>query len=356
MNSQGCRGGFWRQCALFGFLLLVIWTACDGPVSLLDLDRLSTFLELTPSQTEEVTAKVVHILSEVETYLTTIREARRGADEQAVIESARRRANENIRQIMQEIRALLTPDQQRRFDRVAMPDLTEFPQTLQFMVARARRATFGAIRVKPVAHVRPAWSPSTHPDSQPDTYDALKEKWTIVFGPGGFNTGLQTFPVLVTATLFDWSLIEAEIRRSAPPDSVDSQTGVARRQAYYEAHRVTEMLTIQMTLSTFLHESYTDPGRWVIYLEDDQANQYEPAEILVDAGLIPPQPSPLIPRAYRGEGGLDLSRQARQIELHFPRRDAFGHQLIQPETRALKLVLFDKNDPSSRTQGEWVFQ
>lgn len=356
MRSQGRWGGFRRQITLFCSFFLVISTACDESVSLLDLDRLSAFLTLTPAQAEAVTEHVNRIVAEIEAYLSAVREARRGTGEQAAVEAARLRTEQTIRQLTQDIKDLLTPDQQQRFDRVAIPSMTESPQALELMVMRARRASFGAIRVKPVARVRPSRSSSPRPDSSETSYEALKERWTIVFGPGGPNTGLQAFPVLVTATLFDSVLVEAEIRQTAPPDSVDGPAGLARRQAYYRTHRVGEMLTIRMVLSTFLHESYTDPNRWVIYLEDDQANQYEPAEILMTTAQTPAQPSPLIPRAYRGEGGGELARRARQAELRFLRRDALGHPLIQAETRALRLVLFDKNDPSYRTQGEWVFQ
>lgn len=352
MTSHRRWGGFRQQPGLPWLLFfLVTWTACDEQIHLLNLDRLSAFLALTPSQAEAVTEKVGRILAEIEAYLLTVRESRRRTDEQALVESARRRAEDSIRQITQEIRDLLTPEQQRQFDRVVLPDMTGSPQTLELMVLRARRERVGAIRVKPVAHVRPS-----RPDSSGDTYEALKERWTIVFGPGGFNTALQTFPILVTATLLDSALVEAEIRHTASPDSLDGPAGLARRQAYYQAHRVGDMLTIRMVWSTFLHESYLDPGRWIIYLEDDQRNQHEPAEVLVDTGRISPQPSPLVPRAYRAEGGVELARRARQIELRFPRRDALGAPLIQPQTRALKLVLFEKNDPASRTAGEWVFQ
>jgi hypothetical protein len=42
--------------------------------------------------------------------------------------------------------------------------------------------------------------------------------------------------------------------------------------------------------------------------------------------------------------------------VRFPYQDPFGYEILGPKTRLLRLVLFDKNNPDNRTQGEWVFR
>lgn len=344
--------------------VLMIASACDKSTSLLDFEGLRNYLKLTPSQTEVISGHIQQVVAEVETYIHVVRQVRqdlsRGRnriDDRTVtmdteVEAARQRAVDHIRLIAGEIMEILTPDQQKRFDRIVLPDLRESPQELEFIMVQSHRDTFSALRVKPVAHIKPLSS------NDPNTvsYDELKEKRTIVFGPGGSSTGLERFPIFVTATLVDSVLAEAEIRHTAPTDSIDGDAGQTWREAYYSVRHTRDMFTIRLILSTFLHESYTSLDRWVIFIEDDEENRHEPADIIENTGLTPPKPSPMVPRGYMAEGNVAMGRKARQIEILFPYHDAYGRQILGSGTRLLRLVLFDKKDPDYRTQGEWVLQ
>jgi hypothetical protein len=343
------------------------WSGCDDTVTLLDLDALRKHLDLTAAQTETVSGHVRRILGEVEGYIQAVRQREqelsqaqgRRVDERTLVqdpavEAARQSAVAHIQTIAAEIRRTLTPEQQAKFDRIMVPDLRQSPQELEFMMVQSRQGTFTALQVKPSTKIEPAaFSPDT-----PDTtrYHVLKEQRTIVFGPGGFNSGLQNFPIFVTAILVDSLLTEAENRYTAPPDSLDGPAGQARRAAYFTARQAKDMFAIRLVLSTFLHESYASMDRWVAYIEDQDGNRYEPTRVVEELSVTAPDPSSLVPRGYLAEGDVPLARKARQFEIRFPYRDPLGHRILGPGTQSLRLVLFDKNDPQFRTQGEWVMR
>lgn len=349
-----------RRLTVWLAALASIVTACDETASLLDPDELAGYLKLTPGQIPVVTGHIGRIVAEIEDYIRVVQstnpgalsqEARRASVDPAV-ELARQETVRRIHEIALDIRAVLTPEQQEKFDRVPIPDLRASPQELEFMIARARRDTFAVLQVKPFSDIETFSLPD---GGHALPYEALKEERTIVFGPGGFGSGLERFPVIVTAILADSVLVEAEFRRSIASDSLHDAAVETRRRTYYEEARVPDMLTIRMILSTFLHETYADPARWVAFVEDDAGIQYEPAETVVDSSLTTPQPSSMIPPAYRSESGMGLARKSRQCAIRFFYHDAFGYHLLRPGTRRLRLVLFDRNNPSYRTFGEWVF-
>ena len=374
-----------RVLQLCGILLFSFFiVSCDDSTSLLDAEKLSKKLDLTPLQSEVVSSHVRLAVEEVNRYLAVIRqreqELSRREDSRVndqillqdpEVENARLVAVGRIRQIAGTIREELTPEQKGKFDQIPLPQLTESPRELAFIAMAFRGGRFTGLQSKTSTKIKPmVFSSST---SDTTRYNVLKEQRTIILGPppgqnpvrvnGGGGPGLRRFPIVVTATLVDELFIEAEHRYTAPPDSTDGSAGQARLQALITKQQVKDLLTIRMVLSTSLHESYIDMDRWVAYIEDQDGRPYEPTEIVeVGASSSAERPTNLVAgrqrgaeRGFRGRPESEnlFVRKARRYNLRFPSTDVYGNDLIKPETESLQLVFFDKNDPLFRTQGKW---
>ena len=356
MKRLPCR----RRTAIGLSLVYLISTACDDTTSLLDFEALHGYLDLTPAQTEVISGHARGIIAEVETYIRTVRQvrldlgrSRSRVDDPEVLSmpqvvEARTRASANIQKIAAFIQAELTEEQLAKFDRIVMPDLQGSPQELEFMMARSRRDTFTGLGVRPTSDI------SLAEDVAGMCYNDLKNLRTLVFGPGGNRSGIERFPLIVTATLYDSILIEAEIAHiSASVSTTRDEALQAHQTNNMATNKAHGMFTIRLILSTFLHESYVNPDRWVIFVEDHEGNQFEPDNIIESFEMEAPDPSSLDPLGNADYGGVAMTRKSRQIEIRFPYQDPFGRAIFGQGTKLLRLVLFDKNDLASRTHGEW---
>jgi len=373
--------------SLWGVALFsLLFFSCDDSDSLLDAEKLRKKLELTPVQSEIVSSHVRLAVEEVNRYLEVIRQReqelnRRGdirVNDQMIlqdpdVENARLEAVRRIRQIASTIREELTPEQQGKFDQIPLPQLTESPRELSFMVMEVSGGRFAGMQSKTSTKINPMVFSSNTSDTT--RYNVLKEQRTIILGPppgqgpvrfsGGGGPGLRGFPVVVTATLIDSAFIEAEHRYTAPPDSLSGAAGQARLQTFFTQQQVNDILTIRLVLSTTLHESYIDMDRWVAYIEDQDGRPYEPTEIVEIRTLVSDRPEQSMNMmagrqsgargGFRGRPGGDnlFIRKARRYDLRFPSIDVYGNYLLRPGTESLELVFFDKNDPQYRTQGKW---
>ena len=367
-------------------LFSLLFFSCDDSGSLLDAEKLRKKLELTPVQSEIVSSHVRMAVEEVNRYLEVIRQReqelnRRGdirVNDQILlqdpeVENARLEAVRHIRQIWSTIREELTPEQQGKFDQIPLPQLTESPRELSFMVMEFSGGRFAGMQSKTSTKINPQVFSSNTSDTT--RYNVLKEQRTIILGPppgqgpvrfsGGGGPGLRRFPVVVTATLIDSAFIEAEHRYTAPPDSLAGAAGQGRLQTFFTQQRVNDILTIRLVLSTTLHESYIDMDRWVAYIEDQDGRPYEPTEIVEIRTLVSDRPEQSMNMmagrqsgpggGFRGRPGGDnlFIRKARRYDLRFSSIDVYGNYLLRPGTESLELVFFDKNDPQFRTRGKW---
>lgn len=357
----------WIGLASLGLVLALTSVACDPSANFLDLESLRRYLNLTAAQTDQASGSIRLAVEEVEGYIRHVRERQRELNEQtksrvderlvlqdSLVVKARQETTRQLAQIAVDLRKQLTPEQQAKFDRILLPDLKQSPQDIQFAIMQSRRGLFSELQVKPFARLTPLNGVAALSDTA--RYIALKEQRTLVVGPGGFGTGTQQFPVVVTATLFDSVLTEAEIRYTAPPDSLDGDTGKARRLSLLSKRRLLDGFSIRIVLSTFLHGSYTSMDRWVAFIEDQDGNPYEPIEIVEDLLTDSPDPSERVPMGFLGEGDTPLSRKAQQYDLRFSFKDALGNPVWDSQTRSLQLILFDKNDSQNRTQGQWLLR
>lgn len=357
----------WIGLASFGLGLVLITLACNPSANFLDLESLRRYLNLTAAQTDSASGSVRLAVEEVEAYIRQVRERERELGEQThsrvdertvlqdpTVANARLETARRLAQIAVDLRKQLTPEQQAKFDRILLTDLKQSPQDLQFAILQSRRGLFSELRVKAIARVAPVDGVSDLSDTA--RYNLLKEQRTIVIGPGGFGTGREQFPVVVTATLVDSVLTEAEIRYTAPRDSLNGDAGKARRLSLLSARHLQDGFTIRVVLSTFLHGSYTSMDRWVVFIEDQDGNPYEPTEVVEDRLTDNPDPSGRVPRGFLGEGDIPLSRKVQQYDLRFPYRDALGNPVWGSQTRRIQFILFDRNDSQNRTQGEWLLR
>lgn len=357
----------WIGLASVGLVLALISVACNPSANFLDLESLRRYLNLTAAQTDRASGSVRLAVEEVEGYIRHVRERQRELNEQtrsriderivlqdSLVVKARLETARQLAQIAVDLRKQLTPEQQAKFDRILLPDLKQSSQDIQFAIMQSRRGMFSELQVKPIARLTPLNGVAALSDTA--RYNALKEQRTLVIGPGGFGTGTQQFPVVVTATLVDSILTEAEIRYTAPPDSLDGDAGKARRLSLLSRRHTRDGFSIRIVLSTFLHESYASMDRWVVFIEDQDGNPYEPTEVVEDMVTDNPDPSRRVPMGFLGERDTPLSRKAQQYDLRFPYNDALGNPVWGSQTRSIQLILFDKNDSQNRTQGEWLLR
>lgn len=204
-----------------------------------------------------------------------------------------------------------------------------------------------------------------------ESFERLWEERTILLGqfsgggapfpstPGGQRGNASPFPLTVRATILDSTLVEAGIQEFARLASMKADELQTFRQTYRSQHFLDEYIFVEAELQTFLSENYLQLDRWVIFLEDDNRNQYEPRRVEKD----PPQKSlaRFQPGGGRGnqEGrfaGMGASSFSTQrIELYFPRYRYARIPVVGPETGSIKLVVVDARDSNVRAEEKWNF-
>lgn len=207
-----------------------------------------------------------------------------------------------------------------------------------------------------------------------ESFPTLWEKWTVYFGmaswggkpwqllsnpfTGGGGRGGPggEFPLQITTTLMDTMLIEAGLQHY---DSMLAMTPDERaefRRAYFRRYDVENHLLVWCELQTSWAELYLDLDRWIIFIENDAGNQYEPVRLVEES------------QSSREMGMLRLSRfqpeqRLPKWEIHkktlmfcFPKRDFYGTQVVSEEVEFLKLVFQQSDDEKTRAEGIWAFK
>ena len=175
-------------------LFSLLFFSCDDSDALLDAVKLRGKLELTPVQSEIVSSHVRLAVEAVNRYLEAIRQReqelnRRGdirVNDQILlqdpeVENARLEAVRQIGQIASAIREELTPEQQGKFDQIPLPQLTESPRELSFMVMEFSGGRFAGMQSKTSTKINPQVFSSNTSDTT--RYNVLKEQRTIILGP-----------------------------------------------------------------------------------------------------------------------------------------------------------------------------
>ena len=192
-------------------------------------------------------------------------------------------------------------------------------------------------------------------------------KNTIVFGTGvkvtkggdSFFTGIGKsgrsassypgFPLKISATIITEEIIKnAGEYYTKLLDMNEAETD-SFMNAYREMYDIENNNLIWIYMKTNLAESYLSPDRWVIFVEDEDQNQFEPLKIL--------QAQPLIPD-FENER-RDLWRRTRVKETHFalkfPKKKFDDNDWV-PVSGKLKLVFMNPDKNIERADGTWIFE
>ena len=169
-------------------------------------------------------------------------------------------------------------------------------------------------------------------------------------GKSGMSTSLYPgFPLKISATI-----ITEEIIRNAGEyytlllDMSDAETD-SFMNVYRELYDFENNNLIWIYMKTNLAESYLNSDRWVIFVEDEDQNQFEPLKLS--------QLQPLIPDFNSGR--RDNWRRTRaketQFALKFPKKK-FDDRLWIPDKGKLKLVFMNPDKNIERADGTWIFE
>jgi len=173
----------------------------------------------------------------------------------------------------------------------------------------------------------------------------------LPFSAGGGRA--SDFPLFVEATLMDSVLIEAGLRHFAGLAVMTADEEAAYRARYFKHFEVGGHLLIWCELRTRYAASYLNPDRWIIYIEDDEENRFEPSQIMRESPLYQHEimARPMAFHAEASEPHEEFHRQSWMI--CFPRTDRAGIPVLSQTVTSLKLVFQLIDDRDSRTEGTW---
>jgi hypothetical protein len=206
-----------------------------------------------------------------------------------------------------------------------------------------------------------------------ESFSSLWEKWTVYFGAGasggkplrflnplamtgGAGGGDSEFPLHITATLLDSLLIEAGLQHYATLLTMTPDEQAEFRNSYYRRFDPANHILIWCELRTTWTELFLDLKHWLIFIEDDAGNRYEPAQILEES-----QPSRQM--ANDSLPGFQLERERRGWVVHrksfmfcFPKQDFYKNPILSERSQFLKLIFQWNEDEKTRAEGIWVFK
>lgn len=214
---------------------------------------------------------------------------------------------------------------------------------------------------------------SESPAGVEESFPQLWEKWTVRLGmeAGGglpwqfmnpFSTGGGRgvpggeFPLQITATLMDTMLIEAGLRHYETMLTMTPDEGAEFRRAYFQRYEVGNHLLVWCQLQTFWAKLHLDLDRWIIFIEDDAVNQYEPVKILEEFQSPDRMTEWELPGFGTGERHQRWKVNQKTLMLLFPKRDFYRNPVLSQKVMFLKLVFQLSEDEKTKSQGIWVFR
>jgi hypothetical protein len=200
------------------------------------------------------------------------------------------------------------------------------------------------------------------------------EKWTVQIGAVGGGAPLQLinpftiigggdrggkesqFPLQIAATLMDSLLIEAGLQHYANLAKMTPEEKATFRNAYFQRYDVENHLLIWCELQTTWIELYLDPNRWIIFIQDDAGNQYEPLRILEGDSSFSRRVTDRFPEFQPEQKNLRWKVHQKNLMLCFPRKDFLKKPILSEGVRFLKLVFQLSEDEKIRAEGIWAFK
>jgi hypothetical protein len=204
-----------------------------------------------------------------------------------------------------------------------------------------------------------------------EAYRTARSGWTLVIdpqrrsgGPSIFSTVISggkgemggfDFPLTVTATLMDDQVVEAGLRYYENMVGMDPAAAEDFRKTYWMQNELNKYLLIETLVQTAWAESYLDMSRWIIFIEDDRGNQYEPEKIFERPGSTQERGRESQMPGQKQQIPFDWRSHQKVVRLYFPRQDYQGNLTLYDGIEKLKIVFLLKEEPSSRGEGCWVF-
>ncbi len=209
------------------------------------------------------------------------------------------------------------------------------------------------------------------PSRTGESFSDLWEKWTVYLGMatrggnplqlsnpftmGGGGPGGE-FPLQITATLMDTMLIEAGLQHYDTLLAMTPEEQAEFHRNYFQRYDVENHLLIWCELRTTWAELHLDPNRWIIFIEDDAVNQYEPVQILEEPQSINQMLVDRLPGFQSEQERWRRKVHQKTLMLCFPKRDLLGNLILSERVRFLKLIFQLSQDKKTRAEGIWVFK
>jgi len=361
------------------YISIFILLSCKEDVGLYYYpEKMAEYLALREDQIETVLPKLTAVQGEIFRFFEKWGKKFRTPygfeteDTQIEFEKEQEAAVNKIIDTVEELTDLLDEQQKVKLFNVEIPTLY-FEEA---MVIQREYLMEEQKKENPVVEVMPTINEKDIPAKLPDLSELL-DRWTVTFGmrrggSGGFSfTGGgespaagMGFPLKIKATLIDPLLVIAQKRqnnkiREFSPDSAVSYFNSIER----------DVLEIQVSITTSYHESYLDLKNWIVYLENDKIEQFEPWKIeksekpFIEQSRTFRMPyyqrriqTPTvtdIPDMEPSRIFGDMSKSA-YYSIFF-RDKVQGKPLISGDTEFLKLIFLKEIGTSERSEGKWIF-
>lgn len=359
---------------IFILLIISILFACKGnPEFYYNAEKMSEYLELTKEQREIILPELIAIQDEIFGLFENWGKKFRGQyttptdEERKAFNDERDAIIKKISETTEEISNLLNVTQKEKLLKIQIPELS-FDEARAIIMENMKEEEK---KENPIVKVFPTLTKTDIPKEIP-SLSKLIDSWTATFGtrrqtPGGFFLGIggdatpgtTGFPLKIEATLIDPLIAIAQKTENLK----SSEFPVDSILSYFE-NTQKDIVEIRLSITTTYHESYLDLKNWIIYLENDRIEQFEPLKIekqekpLTSSSRIFPQ----------------INRPSQQISPDRNLRRAFGESIksvyfsiffksklidkpiITRDTQFLKLVFLKEIGKNERAEGKWIFQ
>lgn len=209
-------------------------------------------------------------------------------------------------------------------------------------------------------------APFNLPDESEAAFREVKSKYTVILEskggrlsmlPGGPDPVRSRFPLIITATLMDSSVIRAGWRFYQDIAGMSSEEAKSFRQSYRSRHKTEEYILVEACIRTTAAENYFDFSRYTIYLEDDRGNKVMPAEIEeMPVATTHMEGTVGNPSDRRRSFYMNVTNRMKNVFMYFPRNDYYGNPTIYDGIEYLKLVFLLDVGGTARAEGTWVFR
>lgn len=167
--------------------------------------------------------------------------------------------------------------------------------------------------------------------------------------PGGPPSLYPGFPLQISATIIDEEVITESGDYYANLGGLTDTEKDSFLLNYRNHYKLDEYDLIWIYMRTTFAENYVNPEYWVIFVQDEDENQFEPQKISEEALLTKNGNYPAKERWRRAQ------TKEIQFALLLPKKKFDGGSWI-PESGNLKIVFMNPNKQAERAEGTWIFK